>query len=88
MASGLGTVLLVEDDDGVRALVKTMLERYAYRVIDVPSGEAALSFLESSPATPIDLLLSGIVLPGVQGPELATMASVATAVDESAADFG
>ena len=77
MASGLGTVLLVEDDDGVRALVKTMLERYAYRVIDVPSGEAALSFLESSPATPIDLLLSGIVLPGVQGPELATMASAA-----------
>jgi two-component system, cell cycle sensor histidine kinase and response regulator CckA len=73
IASGLGTVLLVEDDDGVRALIRTMLERYAYRVLDVPSAEAALTLLETE-STPIDLLLSGIVLPGVQGPELAAMA--------------
>ena len=69
----MGTVLLVEEDEGVRALIKTMLERYAYRVLEVPSGEAALALIETTP-TPIDLLLSGIVLPGIQGPELAATA--------------
>jgi signal transduction histidine kinase len=71
--AGLGTVLLVEDDEGVRALIKTMLERHAYRVLDVPSGEAALALLDTRP-TPVDLLLSAIVLPGIQGPELAATA--------------
>ncbi len=76
VASGLGTVLLVEDDDGVRSLIRTMLERYAYRVLDAPSAEEALPILEST-GTPIDLLLSGLVLPGIQGPELAAMAVAA-----------
>ena len=40
IAAGMGTVLLVEEDEGVRALIKTMLERYAYRVLDAPSAEA------------------------------------------------
>jgi two-component system cell cycle sensor histidine kinase/response regulator CckA len=71
--TGMGTVLLVEEDDGVRALVRTMLERHAYRVLEAPSAEIALALLDTT-ATAIDLLLSGIVLPGMQGPELAASA--------------
>ena len=37
VSSGIGTVLVVEDDDGVRALIQTMLERHAYRVLDAPA---------------------------------------------------
>jgi len=75
-ASGLGNILLVEDDDGVRALIRTMLERHSYRVLDVPSGEDALDLLGKT-TTPIDLLLSDLVLPGIQGPEVASSAVIA-----------
>ena len=53
-----------------------MLERHAYRVVDAPSAEEALALLNTTSA-PIDLLLSSIVLPGMQGPELAATAAVA-----------
>jgi len=76
IAAGMGTVLLVEEDEGVRALIKTMLERYAYRVLDTESAESALTLVETT-QMPIDLLLSGIVLPGMQGPELAATAIAA-----------
>ena len=71
--AGMGTVLVVEEDDGVRSLIRTMLERHAYRVLEAPSAEAALALLDTTPLA-IDLLLSGIVLPGLQGPELAASA--------------
>jgi DNA-binding NtrC family response regulator len=53
-----------------------MLERYAYRVLDAPSAEVAMTLLEAR-ETAVDLLLSDIVLPGVQGPDLAEMAVAA-----------
>jgi two-component system, cell cycle sensor histidine kinase and response regulator CckA len=71
--AGMGTVLVVEEDDGVRSLIRTMLERHAYRVLEAPNAEAALALLGTTPLA-IDLLLSGIVLPGLQGPELAASA--------------
>jgi signal transduction histidine kinase len=74
--AGMGTVLVVEEDEGVRALIKTMLERHAYHVLDAESGESALTLMETI-QTPIDLLLSGIALPGMQGPELAAAAIAA-----------
>ena len=64
------TILLVDDSPVVRALAKTVLERAGYRVIAMESGEAALSFLDRHHG-PIDLLLTDIVLPGLNGNELA-----------------
>ncbi len=62
-------VLLAEDDDVVRQLVATVLEENGYRVFAVADGEQALAVAADS-ATPIDLLISDIVMPDMRGPEL------------------
>jgi two-component system cell cycle sensor histidine kinase/response regulator CckA len=72
MPTGTETILLVEDEEAVRALIKTMLERHAYKVLEAPSAEAALALLEQTRAS-IDLLLTDVVLPGMEGPELAAL---------------
>jgi PAS domain S-box-containing protein len=68
--SGTETILLVEDEASVRAFVKVALERFGYQVIEADTAEAALTILEGV-ATPIHLLLTDIVLPGMDGRELA-----------------
>ena len=66
-------VLLVEDDDEVRAVARAFLEQLGYRVIDVPHAAAALELLARDPA--FDLLFSDVVLPGgLNGPQLAQAA--------------
>jgi len=65
-----GTVLLVEDDDQTRALVRLLLERDGYTVIDAPDGDAALGLAAATPRR-IDLVLSDVVMPGISGVELA-----------------
>ncbi len=65
-----GTVLVVEDEAPVRALVRRILERDGYVVLDAPDGTAAEA-LAASLETPPDLVLSDVVLPGVAGSELA-----------------
>jgi two-component system cell cycle sensor histidine kinase/response regulator CckA len=67
---GNESILLVEDDDGVRAFTMIALKRFGYRVIEADSAEAALTLLERA-VTPIDLLLTDIVLPGMDGRDLA-----------------
>jgi two-component system cell cycle sensor histidine kinase/response regulator CckA len=64
-----GTVLIAEDESSVREPVRRVLERFGYRVIDVPNGGAALAVAESGEA--IDLLLTDLVMPGMSGSELA-----------------
>ena len=86
VSSGIGTVLVVEDDDGVRALIRTMLERHAYRVLDAPSAEAAFTLMEMTP-TPIDLLLSGIDAARGPGARVCGDGRCRPAGDESAPDF-
>ncbi len=66
----LETVLLAEDEDGVRNLAIAALERRGYRVIPAASGEEALK-LATAYEGPIHLLLSDVVMPGMKGPELA-----------------
>jgi PAS domain S-box-containing protein len=66
---GSETILLVEDEGGVRAFIKIVLQRFGYRVIAVESAEAALTLLEGLP--PIHVLLTDLVLPGMDGCELA-----------------
>jgi signal transduction histidine kinase/ActR/RegA family two-component response regulator len=63
------TVLVVEDEPAVRRAVHRNLERLGYRVHAAKDGEDALRIVESLDA--IDLLLSDVVMPGIDGPEVA-----------------
>lgn len=63
------TVLLVEDDLLVRGLTRRVLERQGYRVIEASSGAEALRLVEREGIL-FDLLLSDVVMPGMNGPDL------------------
>jgi len=67
-ASGGETILVVEDDGGVRELVVRTLRRNGYEVIEAPSAEDAWNVLRE-PSRPCDLALLDVVLPGQSGPE-------------------
>ena len=64
-----GTVLLVEDEESVRELVRATLEKQGYTVLDTGKGDVALQMAQSH-AGPIDILISDLVLPGMGGREL------------------
>ena len=64
------TILLAEDEDGVRLLAVEALERRGYRVLAAPNGEEALKIAGAFEGT-IHLLISDVVMPGLKGPELA-----------------
>ncbi|MEX6723360.1 ATP-binding protein [Parapedomonas caeni] len=66
---GRGTVLLVEDEAMVRAVAKRALERKGYEVLTATNGEEALELLEAR-AEPVDLLISDVVMPTMDGPTL------------------
>ena len=68
--SGSETVLLVEDDPRVRALVSTMLGRSGYNVLDADGGERALEIIRAHRGS-IDLLLTDVVMPAMNGRVLA-----------------
>jgi CheY-like chemotaxis protein len=72
LASPVGreTILLVEDEASVRAFAKIALQRFGYRVIEAGTAEAALTILDDVDLT-VHLLLTDIVLPGIDGHELA-----------------
>ena len=63
------TILLVEDDDQLRALARTMLEKLGYRVITASNGPEALA-MAARVAEPIHLLLTDLVMPKMSGPQL------------------
>ncbi len=67
--SGIGTILLVEDEDGVRAFSARALRNKGYEVLEARSGEAALEVLADQ-AKPIDLLVTDVVMPKIDGPTL------------------
>jgi two-component system NtrC family sensor kinase len=66
------TVLVVEDDDDVRAYVVETLSALNYSVREAANAEAALRILEDS--GPVDLLLTDVVMPGMNGRALAEAA--------------
>ncbi len=71
-ASGLGgteTILLVEDEEGVRALTRQLLQRHGYTVLEAEHGEDALLLCERY-SGPIHLVLSDVVLAQMSGREL------------------
>ncbi|MEM7584127.1 MAG: response regulator [Acidobacteriota bacterium] len=71
--TGTETVLLVEDDEPVRAVIATMLEGHGYRVLSARNGRSAIRLMRQS-SEAIHLLLTDVVMPGLTGPELARQA--------------
>jgi two-component system, cell cycle sensor histidine kinase and response regulator CckA len=67
---GSETVLVVEDEEIVRSLVREMLEGLGYTVLDARDGEDALRLLARA-ALRIDLVISDLVMPRMSGRELA-----------------
>jgi CheY-like chemotaxis protein len=66
---GTETVLLVEDDDGVRFVGEDVLRRLGYAVISARNGDEALR-ASAAHSGRIAILVSDIVMPGMSGPEL------------------
>jgi PAS domain S-box-containing protein len=64
------TILLVEDQDGLRELSEDVLTAAGYRVLCAPDGRAALKLVEEHPES-IHLLVTDVVMPEMNGPELA-----------------
>jgi len=65
---GSGTVLLVEDEPMVRSVAERALTRHGYSVITADNGEDALEILARN--EPVDLLISDVVMPGMDGPTM------------------
>lgn len=69
-SGGPPTVLLVEDEDLIRDLAEQILAEAGYRVFAAADASEAMALAEQV-ATPIDLLLTDVVMPGVSGADLA-----------------
>jgi two-component system, cell cycle sensor histidine kinase and response regulator CckA len=69
---GSETVLVVEDDADVRGLASRILDSLGYRVIQAGSGEDAVAAAQAR-RDPIDLLLTDVVMPGLNGRQVADM---------------
>ena len=67
--TGKGTILLVEDEDGVRVFGARALRNKGYTVIEANSGEAALAVMDSFDGD-IDLLITDVVMPQMDGATL------------------
>jgi len=68
-AGDRGSLLLVEDEEGVRRLTVRALENAGWRVLVAPSGDVALQLLSREPAPP-RVVVTDFVLPGMDGAEL------------------
>jgi PAS domain S-box-containing protein len=67
---GAETVLVAEDEDGVRALICEVLRGLGYRVLEARRPELALELMQEEGA-PVRLLLTDVVMPGMDGRQLA-----------------
>jgi two-component system cell cycle sensor histidine kinase/response regulator CckA len=66
------TILLAEDDGTVRALIRQVLRREGYAVLDAGHGPQALRLAAAHPG-PIDLLVTDVVMPEMTGRQLADL---------------
>lgn len=66
----MATILVIEDEDAVREMLKLTLERNGFRVLTANGGGEALGLCQAEGA-PIDLVLTDIVMPGTSGTDLA-----------------
>jgi two-component system cell cycle sensor histidine kinase/response regulator CckA len=71
--SGVGRILFVEDEDAVRKVAARLLRARGYEVIEAADGEEALLLAEEN-AGQIDLMISDVIMPGLDGPSLLKVA--------------
>jgi PAS domain S-box-containing protein len=74
-ATGAGageTVLVIEDDSAVRLIISNVLQDLGYACLEASDGQAALPILTSN--TPLDLLITDVGLPGMNGRQIAEIA--------------
>jgi two-component system, cell cycle sensor histidine kinase and response regulator CckA len=71
----LGTILLVEDESSLRNLSRQYLENQGYTVLEASDGAAAIA-ISNTHSGPIHLLLTDVIMPGVNGRELARLICV------------
>ncbi len=69
---GMATILVVEDDAGVRRLASLVLKTKGYKVLEAGRGSEAVEVLENA-SGPIHLVILDVILPGRTGPELARL---------------
>ena len=67
--AGQGNILFVEDEASVRGIAAKALRKKGYLVVEAEDGEEALELLEEA-ETPFDLMISDVVMPGMDGPSL------------------
>jgi CheY-like chemotaxis protein len=70
--SGRETILIVDDEATVLSLTGLMLGQRGYKAIAAPSAKEALHLFETSPDLEVDLLMIDIVMPDMNGIELAS----------------
>src|SRR5208282_3112527 len=68
---GQETILLVEDETHLRRLARQYLETQGYKILEAEDGAAALQIVDGYQGS-IDLLLTDVIMPGLNGRELAT----------------
>jgi len=71
VVEGRGSILVVDDEPAVRRWVAEALRSDGYRVLEAQGASEALSICQS-PAEPVDLLLADVMMPGMNGVELAS----------------
>lgn len=69
--TGSARILLIEDEDPVRAFSTRALTNKGYEVIDANGGLSALEILESTDVASIDLLITDVMMPDMDGPTVA-----------------
>jgi len=69
--TGVGNILIVEDEDAVRLFGARALRNKGYRVVEASSGEKALDVLRAEDS--IDVLVTDVVMPGMNGATLARL---------------
>lgn len=60
----MARILVIDDEDGVRAIVREMLERAGYEVLDAPEGGKGLELLRERP---VDLVITDLFMPEKEG---------------------
>jgi two-component system cell cycle sensor histidine kinase/response regulator CckA len=73
--AGMETILLVEDAEALRQLIRELLESAGYNVLDAEAPDKALALIEATPGA-IHLVLTDMVMPRMSGQELARRVAV------------
>lgn len=66
------TILVVEDEEALRSMIQSVLERAGYRVLTTASGDAAIDLARDADP-PVDLLITDMVMPNMNGAETAAL---------------